>query len=101
MTIGAKTRAYLSTTDETLVFTFLEAGTVNIRYSNLSAGMNGVTSSISPGAASTAGLADRIAPNQDIAYKGILEDLGIIVSAGEKLFVKARVPGIAIRVMGA
>lgn len=101
MTVGFKARFNLNDTSEHLIYTAVEAGTINIRYTNRSGQKNAITSSISPNSSTTAGLEDYINFSTPINANGMVEDMGMVVSAGEKIFAKAGIAGVSIRIYGA
>lgn len=101
MTIGAKIRFSLDTTAQQQVFEFLENGTVNFRFANRVAAQNSITVWICPPGSAAPTNADIIDPGCAIKANGILEDFGIVVSIGERVFAQAGIAGISGRIMGA
>ena len=101
MTIGVKTRFSLDNTSQQQVFTFLEDGTVNFRFANRVAAQNNITVWICPPGVAAPTNADIVDPGCLMAANGILEDTGIIVSSGERVFCQAGMAGISGRIMGA
>jgi hypothetical protein len=101
MTIGAKTRFSLDNTSQQQVYTITEDGTLNFRFANRIAAPNNITMWICPPGSAAPTNADIVDPACLIAPNGILEDTGIVVSNGERIFCQATIAGISGRIMGA
>lgn len=72
--------------------------TANIRLSNPTSAAINVSVNIGTGSGSVA--ADLVVPTQSIAAKGVMDETGFVMSAGEKIFVTSSAAGIVVRVNG-
>lgn len=72
--------------------------TLNVRFSNRNTDAAEVTVWIGSGVNEAD--ADCITPGTPVAGKRILEDTGIVVSAGEKVWVKSSAANVSVRVHG-
>ena len=85
---------------ETLLYTVpaLTLGTVNVRFANRNAASSAVRLAIGSGASPAA--ADYLSYDQLLPANGILEDTGIVCSAGEKVWARSSVANVSVRVHG-
>lgn len=72
--------------------------TVNVRFANRNSDASEVFVWVGSGANEAD--ADCVTPGTPVAGKRILEDTGIVVSAGEKVWVKSSVANVSVRVHG-
>ena len=100
MASGKLGTANLASGADTLVYTVPAntRATVNIRIANRNAAAAKIRVAIGTGA--SPGAADYIDYDISLAANGILEDTGLVCSAGEKVWVRSDVANVSVRVHG-
>lgn len=100
MTSGKLGTANLAAGADTLVYTVPAStvATVNVRVANRNAAAAKIRVAIGIGASPDA--ADYIDYDASVPANGILEDTGIVCSAGEKIWVTSDVANVSVRVHG-
>lgn len=100
MAQGKLGSADLSVGVDTLVYTAPAntTATVNIRVTNRSASSAAVRVAVGAGASPAA--ADYIDYDVVVPANGIMEDTGVVCSAGEKIWVRSSVASVSVRVHG-
>lgn len=100
MASGKLGSANLLAAADTLIYTVpaLKIATVNVRFSNRNATAVKVRLAIGTGGAPT--VADYIDYDVPMTANGILEDTGMVLSAGEKVWARSDTANVSIRAHG-
>ena len=100
MASGTLGKADLVAATATLLYT-VPAGvtaTINVRFANRTA--TGIAVRIAIGTGAAPALADYMSYDIGLPANGVVEDTGIVCSAGDKVWAVAAVAGVSVRVHG-
>lgn len=98
MAQGKLGSADLAAATDTTLFTAASVQTFNVRFANRNAQAVKVRVAIGTGVSPAA--ADWVTYDATVAANGILEDTGLVASAGEKVFVRSDTAGVSVRAHG-
>lgn len=100
MSSGKFGSANLSANVDTLLYTVPadKTATINIRFANRNG--NNAYVRLAIGSGSSPAAADYVTYDEELAAFGILEDTGIVCSAGEKVWARSTLASVSVRVHG-
>ena len=98
MATGKLGSADLAAATDTLIFTAASTQTFNVRFANRNASSVKVRVAIGTGGAPA--LADYVDYDIAVAANGIVEDTGLVASAGEKIWVRSDTANVSARAHG-
>jgi len=98
MASGLLGKADLTAATDTLLFTATALQTVNIRFANRNASAVKVRVAIGTGASPA--VADYVDYDVAILANGILEDMGLVISSGEKIWARSDTANVSVRAHG-
>lgn len=104
MAAGFLQRANLNSTSDTLLFIVSTASgapqTFNLRFANRNAVPVAVRVAISASGSASPQLDEYVSYDIPIIANGIMEEIGLVASNGEKVFVRTSVAGVSVRAHG-
>jgi hypothetical protein len=98
MAYGLLGKADLAAGVDTLLFTAAALQTINVRFANRNATPVKVRLAIGVGGAPA--VADYVDYDVAVLANGILEDMGLVISSGEKVWARSDLANVSVRAHG-